>query len=549
MEIDMNGYKKFIAAAAAAALLGLPSAYADAEPEEEPELFDSIGQTLCEKAGLAADISANKVIKLDGQQYKPEATLTDNYQVFNLGDRIAVFSSPANKLYKITANTLRGCELNWTSLSGMTNQTSTGYSLYGLLPDKTSNGDAEMIRGSWLKAQKGSEVIEIPIVDTVDLAYYPGGSSGEAAVSAAGAEFDPNAADAPLKAYDDEAAVFTVAAGAELSQKVYTPVSTLAELNTPMTNITAAFSVCVTGDASACVYYSESDRILFRLNADGSAEYPADYSYSDTNLKKKENAAAPGKWHTVGITADYAGNRFFIWLDGELLTSNGWLTTGGTNPHFDDIKLGVSAGKYTLGGKAAYDNLKISRGYFPAADHALTEENSDKLTFSGGTAVYDYNIEDTEELKGVLAAQTGAGAVRLFKSEDKREEAETVEEAKIAEVSSAGGITQNTYALEMKDPLSSEVSFYTEDGRTAGIGKVVNGKTNASYPVVMIMVMKNEKGVIERVYAAAPAEVSGTEYIQTELVPLNGCTPEVFFIDTWQTQRLLFGRIFAEQNE
>ena len=83
--------------------------------------------TLLTSYGFQTDLSGNKFIKWDGNQYTTTPNTIANVSVINLGDKLGVFNHPTNGYYKTYANNLRACILGYETLNGNSNTTEEGY--------------------------------------------------------------------------------------------------------------------------------------------------------------------------------------------------------------------------------------------------------------------------------------------------------------------------------------------------------------------------------------------------------------------------------------
>ncbi|MBR5504969.1 MAG: hypothetical protein IKV73_01480, partial [Clostridia bacterium] len=339
-------------------------------------------QTLCELIGIG-DLSANKIIILDGAEGTSAQKTVTNTQIINLGDSIGVFSNPWNTDYRISGDSLRSAILNSTdlNLSDEAASTSEGYNIKYISPMEVGDG-TQTVDGGVVRAEKDGAAIDVPIVTSKVLASYDGSHIGTDWSNApSGTSLKRNVTGLAGKLVNDNAFQFTVNAGTTLKSSNPARADTrgIDTLNTPKTVVTVEFEIRVTGDAVGLVERN-SGYSLMKLSADGILSYK---SYDDNAIIDVQVCSDASQWHDVAITYDYAADRIIYYFDGEMLPKTGNAISGAD---LTEIRFGLDNITYTTGGTVCVDNLYINRGYYnPAAS-----DNPIKTACKNGTLTASY---------------------------------------------------------------------------------------------------------------------------------------------------------------
>ncbi|MBO5369706.1 MAG: hypothetical protein J6B23_03395 [Clostridia bacterium] len=204
------------------------------------------------------------------------------------------------------------------------------------------------------------------------------------------------------------------------------------------------------------------------------------------------------------------------------------------------------------GSNIAFDNTYLYSKSYEYDPHSAflkpeitVDENVVKLQ-NGTIRWEDTKVSTVEELLGAIGI--GNHTVRIYKDSSMKEEAIPADNLSGSEyivVESADGILSYYPTLKEKVELIS-VEF-TGDEASVGAKGVLSNTTSTPCNAVMIIVFKNENGIMKKVVPSEEVSVSGTDYV-IEIAPVSadGLTAEVLFIDGWSTKLRLFDKIYSK---
>ncbi|MBQ4528288.1 MAG: hypothetical protein II998_09465 [Clostridia bacterium] len=476
----------------------------------------SAEESLCDKVGIPEDLSSHVLVKFDGNETSANPTTIANTQIINLGDSIGMFSSPWNSYYKITANSGRAAILNSTNIymSGQDAVTSKGYQLYCISADGTSNGLATVENNGWIMAIGEHDTVNIPIVDSFELAYTDGDSIG---ISNFPSGVTANTKAVGGKAFDDNSIEFVVAPGAVLNSAnparvVFNKVKTL---NSPKTVVTAEFSVRVTGDAVAYVERNGGIK-LFELTSDGIFKYKSYDKGVNVEEKVCDDAS---QWHNVAITYDYAGNRIVYYFDGVKLAATGNLTS---SADLTEVRLCVKSQEYVEGGSVAYDDFVLRRGYYTGAGTQLNVKNlAENIAVDTNAKKIYYNSDDIDvtAVCDEITASTDASKASAYTDASLTESATgNIQPSNVIVVKTADKIHYETYTVEKR---SNELVVISENGMIKATQLYNNGSDN-----LIIAEYDSERTCLTNIKVE-----SGVESVEIKDNTASGCTYKAFLWD------------------
>ena len=396
-------------------------------------------ETLCEKVGITESLSS-QIIKFDNQRYQNPPTLADNYQIIPLGDCLGVFSDPNSDDRRVSANAAKVALAGGSCNDDRNNANAKGYKFSIVQADKSTGlgGDDAVVGGQYVKAEKGSEAVYIPIVDSYADASLPqnGLTSG---YCPDGSGLDRSKAGFAGRGFDETAAVFTVPAGAATPKNFRIECSNKAEVKTITTYYVSAYfdgetSLVLTGDGG---------KDLVRVAKDGTVKFANGDSYLDADGVK----LAKGEWHRFAYVVNMPYDWEELYIDGVRAQSGSQKNTGTWKSHITQIRMG--AGEDSGAGTIAFADFRVTRGYYSAADETAAKNLSDTISISGGTITVDTRlIPDVKSLKTAINA---AGEVKIYTDSTKTAYADTLANGCVAVILSPSGGVREEYAIAIEE--------------------------------------------------------------------------------------------------
>lgn len=290
---------------------------------------------------------------------------------------------------------------------------------------------------------------------------------------------------------------------------------------------TVEFNAYAEGDTILRVNcdYSGDTNVFMRWLADGTVEANVDGTLTALTTAERE------EWHRIAVNYDSVRKRYSLFIDGELVTDTSPYWTGGAR-----MSYGIDTGSST--GFGAFSDLKYYYGYYyPSLYYTPAGiESTNENIIIEDTSIYvnEDGIKSIDEIKKTVS--TDAAYISIIGS--------TVSEGTKIVTETLDNIVGY---YRIKSPLSCDgVNFTVSDG-TVTAEATVNNKLSSDASAVMIMVQKDENGVITNVSASEKMEISsdGTAFI-IENIPETGSIREVFFITGWESRLGLFNKIYSE---
>ncbi|MBR5506032.1 MAG: hypothetical protein IKV73_06990 [Clostridia bacterium] len=498
--------------------------------------------TLCEKVGIG-DLSSHKIIKLDGNENSGSPTLMANTQIINLGNSIGVFSSPLSG-FKITGDSVRAAILGSNVLKPEfeTTLTSEGYTIQYVSPSGSSDGNQTVEAGGIIRAVKGQETIDIPVVDKTVLKTYDGNQIGMDWQNNGGTIVyrDVNTADLAGKANDDKIFWFKVNAGASVNT-ARAHNHNINTLNTPQTVITVEFAVRVTGDAVATIENNNNGWQMMKYTSDGTFTYRSEAKNAMVDVAACSDGT---QWHNVAMVYDYAGARIIYYFDGQMLPELG-RNTAGSAYELTGIRFVVPNGTYAKGGTVEFDNLRISRGFYKPYSPTTLSSNSSDVSVEKGSILYDgEKVTSVAQLTSVLT--TDADTVTIYKDKTLKETSDTLNDGNVMVLYKQDTDAFSYYELKSLKVTVNSINFARVDGK-------VSCNATLSYPgsdgteVTLVMALIDSDGRIAKLASSPATEVTGTKILETPAIDAAGLTPKAFFINNWTLREAISSTIFEEE--
>ena len=262
----------------------------------------------------------------------------------------------------------------------------------------------------------------------------------------------------------------------------------------------------------------------------------------------------PNQWHRVALSYDASLRQMQSYVDGNQV---------GIVKSIDFEKLIYAAfsmdiGLSEVGSIVVYDNAILHNEPYDPSKHiclapqiSLTADASG-IELTGDSLIYDDKIV-SDVATVVSSIDAGDSNVSVFKDSTCTELAEgTLLGSECIAVEGANGMY--SYYSVKKASLAiynNEVQFVKDGSKIGAVAKFINTSSQDG-SVVMIMVFKDENGVIQKLAAsseiAIPLGTTNPDDAVVEIapVPSAGLTPEVFFIKSWSGRQRLFDDIYSE---
>lgn len=274
---------------------------------------------------------------------------------------------------------------------------------------------------------------------------------------------------------------------------------------------------------------------------------------TDGKYKASEKQYERGQWHHIGITFR-SGNRYCFWIDDEFLGGSDFI-----NPStYDRIGFSLMAGSY--GGRAAYTDIyKYYDTYAVATDiaasnhdrtnHSVTLPGTEEVLIDSEnkSVVFKDSVTDFDTFKSAITESAENVLDVKFYSDDYKTETKNLSDIKNMLVKSTGDVYYY-YTVE-KEALKIKSFEFIESESSVGATSVFSNTTTSDKSLVMILVLKDTDGIIEKIAASAETVIaSGEQDIEVSIEPVEseGLTPEVFFIESWSSRLRLFDEIYKK---
>ena len=303
-----------------------------------------------------------------------------------------------------------------------------------------------------------------------------------------------------------------------------------------------AFNIYADGDVTARICYAGSYDII-KWNPDGTAKV--------TGLAEPITLER-GKWHKVVLSMnDQNGGRFGGFIDGVKIPANvdsTWNSITGKGP----LGFGFEAG--SKNGIVAFDDAYSA--YWSGSEsytHICSQDlpvysGAENLTFDSEKNTITYNDEAFSDVasleEAIQSAFSNAVYAGLFNA-DLSEHVEIVSDAKVLAVKlNTGAYHYFNVKKEEFTPISVE---FVGDTTNVGAVSLFSNTTSSDKTLVMILVFKDENGVIQKLLTSEEISIaSGEENVEVLIEPVEaeGLNAEVFFIESWATRLRLLDEIY-----
>ena len=300
-------------------------------------------------------------------------------------------------------------------------------------------------------------------------------------------------------------------------------------------NKTFTLEASIYADDGARLCFTESEGAqIFAWNEDGSITLGNPYGGG-----KEETVSVGlvrGRWHRAAITYNASTGEYEFWCDG--------VSIGSWRKVFGAAKMGFGMLPSSESGRALFDNVIYYEEAYNADSYELPsfEVNSENAHLDNG-AVYYGDMAAASEL--LEAIKSDAAYFGLYKDKNMTEQAagtDALTPGMVLVCVSEYDVC--SYYTVMRQQLSIEsVEFTDENGAYGAKAVLVNG-FGTPKSALMIMVLKNENGEIEKVRASNTAVFSGKYEMIIEPEPENAkYSPEVFFLESWENMIMVIDGI------
>lgn len=277
------------------------------------------------------------------------------------------------------------------------------------------------------------------------------------------------------------------------------------------------------------------------------AAYNVDGTFSLYNGTELTNLVFErGKWHRVGISY-YASRKFVVYVDDQFV--------GKATAPSDVTQIGFGYRSDSYGGRGAFDDVVKFSGLYAdldadtwgshnPANHAITTNNTSNLTFNTGTkTIYYKDAADLATLTNEVKTATSAASV-AFCDKALASQVTTLDNAKIAVIKSAGDV-YHYYKIKKE---GAELASLELTGNSAALGATatINNTSSAPFKAVMLLVLKDSNGVIQKVVASPETSVTTSAALTISPADATDLTPEIFFIQSWANRHRLFDDIYTQ---
>lgn len=287
---------------------------------------------------------------------------------------------------------------------------------------------------------------------------------------------------------------------------------------------TVEANIYADGGAKLCfteIYGGE----VFTWNPDGSVTLGNGYDSSRQPVPVDGKSFSRGRWHKAAMTYDSSTQEFSLWCDGVALGN--WRRVWGAD------KVGFGMLPSDESGKALFDNIKYYEGTYRAAFTVPTLTVNSENAHEDNGIVYYGDMNTVAELAAAIEADAAYFNIWNRDMTAVAGETDGIESGMMIVLVSDDDTC--AYYPIMKQQLTLDrVEFTGGDGYRGAKAVVINGFSSPK-SVLMIMVLKNAGGEIEKVRTSEPIIFEGTREI--EIAPeaiAEGDSAEVFFLESWE---------------
>lgn len=277
---------------------------------------------------------------------------------------------------------------------------------------------------------------------------------------------------------------------------------------------------------------------VFTWNMDGSITIGNSYDSGRQPVEVLGHSYARGRWHKAAVTYDSAKQEFLLWCDGVALGS--WRKVWGAE------KMGFGMLPSDENGRALFDDVQYYEGtYRGAYTTPSLAVNSDDAHLDNGIIYYG-DMATVSEL--AASVQTDAAYWNIYRDkslETAAEGADGLASGMVLVLVSKNDVC--LYYPIMQQQLSLEkVEFTGGTGMYGAKATLINGfKTPKS--ALMILVLKNADGEIEKVCASAVTTFEGKCEISIEPETAEAdYKSEVFFLESWDNMTMIIDGIVKQ---
>ncbi len=303
-----------------------------------------------------------------------------------------------------------------------------------------------------------------------------------------------------------------------------------------------AFNLYASGDAVARISYSSGYKIL-EWGSDGTATATG---ASDPITMER------GKWHKIVLSMnDSNGGRIALFVDGVRIAASAdstWNSISGKSP------LSIGVVENSKNGIVAFDDIYYSYWEAPNTYNSIKGQdlpaitNTENVTYESETNTFVYAEDVFADVEGLGAELqsvfSNAEEIGIF-NKDLSAPATDLADAKIVAIK----LNSNAYCyfnIKMQEFIPDHVEIIGDE-TCSGVASIFSNPTSKDKSVVIILVLKDENGVIQKL-AASPETVveAGAEDVEIVIEPIEseGLKAEAFFIESWSTRLRLFDEIY-----
>lgn len=262
----------------------------------------------------------------------------------------------------------------------------------------------------------------------------------------------------------------------------------------------------------------------------------------------------PNQWRKVVLSYDESKRQMQSYVDGNQVG----IVTGMDFHNLKYAAFSMDIGLSEIGSTVVYDNAIMYNEPYDPSKHInqapeislITDVSGIDLT--GDTIFYDEEVvSDVETILSSIDA--GDSNISVFKDSTCTELAENeLSGSECIAVEGTNGMYSYYYLNKASLAIyDNKVEFVKEGSSVGAITKFTN-TSSTDRTVVMIMVLKDENGIIRKLAASreivVPSKTDNPDDAIVEISPITcgDYTPEVFFIESWSNRQRLFDKIYSE---
>ena len=267
---------------------------------------------------------------------------------------------------------------------------------------------------------------------------------------------------------------------------------------------------------------------LLKVDEDGYVWYN-----NNTSTLKSDVVLMPGTWNIIAFGYDPSRVRFSLYVNGELI---GNMTYMYNQAQADEVWVGVAP--ISTDGRVAYDDLK---GYYGEYDTSKVSvptisSTSEYARIDGGDIVYENTEFDSfSSLESAFETSNVEKSVLYTDASMKNESQGEIGDGYVYVITSSSGISK-IYTLKLPALNVDYISFSDTDEDLA-VTSYVTYEGVISKNAIMVVVVKDEQGRIEKLFATEEKEISSSPTsFEITLENCAGKSAEAFFIDGWNSR-------------